>query len=276
MGLALAAGSAAILHVLAVHLSIPMSTPEAVSIAQSPDGLGSLNAQALYGRSFIGTLATLFQFIIPLGLLFAAFASFRKRSQARALLTQAQSAPETAVSSMTWAQFERLIGESFRRRGYQVTETGRAGSDGGVDLLVTQDGNSFPVQCKHWRTRRVGVATIRELNGIIAARHAAGGFVVTSGRFTPDARHFAQSCRIELIDGERLSALFREIESRPPDPGTSPAEGQATATPLTVEINTCPKCGCSMTRRTATRGQYRGQDFLGCTRYPSCSGVRRA
>jgi hypothetical protein len=29
-----------------------------------------------------------------------------------------------------------------------------------------------------------------------------------------------------------------------------------------------------MTRRTAKRGQYVGQDFLGCTRYPACRGIR--
>jgi restriction system protein len=86
---------------------------------------------------------------------------------------------------MTWPQFERLIGESFRRRGYEVTEAGGGGGDGGVDLLLAREGESFLVQCKHWRTRRVGVSTIRELNGVIAARHAAGGFVITSGQFTP-------------------------------------------------------------------------------------------
>lgn len=108
--LALAAGSAAVLHVLAIYLSIPMGSPESVSAVQSPGSLG-----ALFVRTFYGTLATFFQFIIPAGLLFAALASFLKRSQARALLAQAQSAPESAISSMTWARFERLIGESFRR-----------------------------------------------------------------------------------------------------------------------------------------------------------------
>lgn len=179
--LARAAGSAVLLHILAVHLSIPIGPAETVITVQSPSALGGLYARALYG-----TLATFSQFIIPVGFLFAAVASFLKRlrSQARARLTRAQSAPATAISAMTWPQFERLIGESFRRRGYEVTETGGGGSDRGVDLLLAKDGKALLVQCRHWRTRRVGVSTIRELNGMIAARHAAGGFIITSGQFT--------------------------------------------------------------------------------------------
>ena len=128
--LALAAGSAVVLHLLAVHLSTPMGSAETVSAVQSPGVLG-----AFYARTLYGTFATFLQFLIPAALLFAALASLVRRSQAQALLAQAQSAPAAAISSMTWSQFERLIGESFRRRGYEVTETGGSGSDGGVDLL---------------------------------------------------------------------------------------------------------------------------------------------
>ncbi len=35
---------------------------------------------------------------------------------------------------MTWQDFERLVGEAFRQRGYRVAETGRGGADGGVAL----------------------------------------------------------------------------------------------------------------------------------------------
>ena len=268
--LALAAGSAVVLHLLAVHLSIPIGSAETVSAVQSPGGLG-----AFYARTLYGIFATFLQLIVPAGFLFAALASLLKRSQAHALLAQAQSAPEASLSSMTWAQFERLIGESFRRRGYEVTETGGSGSDGGVDLLLAKDGKSFLVQCKHWRTRSVGVSVVRELNGVIAARRAAGGFVVTSGQFTPEATQFARSCGIELIDGVRLASLLRELELKPADRGGSPPASKPIAAPVAAEINTCPECGSAMTRRTAKNGQFAGQDFLGCTRYPACRGVRQ-
>jgi len=268
--LALAAVSAALLHVLAVHLSVPMGSSGTAGTVQSLTGLGGL-----YTRTLYGTLAALLQFIVPAGFVFAALASCLKRSQARALLTRAQAAPEPTISSMTWAQFERLIGESFRGRGYEVTETGGGGSDGGVDLLLAKDGKSFLAQCKHWRTRGVGVSTIRELKGVIAARHAAGGFVITSGQFTPAARQFAQSCEIELIDGDRLVSLLRELESKPAAPAAALAAGKPIAIPLAAETSACPECGSPMTRRTAKRGQFVGHEFLGCSRYPACRGVRQ-
>jgi len=64
------------------------------------------------------------------------------------------------------------------------------------------------VQCKQWRSYKVGVGVIREHFGVMTAERADGGFVVTSGRFTDEARVFAKGFHIELIEGE---ALFRMI-----------------------------------------------------------------
>ena len=35
----------------------------------------------------------------------------------------------------------------------------------------------------------------------------------------------------------------------------------------------CPSCGSKMRRRTAKRGPSRGQAFLGCTKWPACTGT---
>lgn len=107
--------------------------------------------------------------------------------------------PEAAREQLH--EFEMLVGEAFRRRGYTVEETGGHGADGGVDLVLSKAGQRFLVQCKQWKTSKVGVKLIRELYGVIAAKGAAGGFVVTSGVFTDDAVAFAAGKRIDLIDG---------------------------------------------------------------------------
>ena len=65
------------------------------------------------------------------------------------------------------------------------------------------------MQCKQWRAQQVGVAVVRELYGIVAAERVAGGYVVTSGTYTKDARQFASGRNIELIDGGALNALLR-------------------------------------------------------------------
>jgi restriction system protein len=52
----------------------------------------------------------------------------------------------------------------------------------------------------------VGVDVVRELYGVMAATGAAGGFVVTSGRFTEDAASFARGRNVMLVDGPKLHA----------------------------------------------------------------------
>jgi len=111
---------------------------------------------------------------------------------------------------VTWRNFERLIIDAFRQRGFTVTGFGASGPDRGADLGLMKNGKRFLVQCKHWRTQEVDVLVVRELNGAIAALGADGGFVVTGGRFTRQAREFALSCAIRLIDGADLQEMISE------------------------------------------------------------------
>lgn len=83
----------------------------------------------------------------------------------------------------------------------------------GVDLALARGHERYLVQCKQWRARQVGVSVVRELYGVMAAERVAGGYVVTSGSFTKDAKEFAAARHIELIDGNELSALLRDGES---------------------------------------------------------------
>lgn len=53
------------------------------------------------------------------------------------------------------------------------------GADGGVDLRLRKDGKKAYVQCKHWKKRSVGVKVVRELYGIVMAKKADQGIVVS-------------------------------------------------------------------------------------------------
>ncbi len=116
--------------------------------------------------------------------------------------------PLDSTAKLPWREVERLIGEAFRRRQYTVTGFGGGGMNGGADLGLMKNGERFLVQCKHWCKQQVGVTVVRELNGLISAQGAHGGFVVTGGRFTPEAREFAQQTKIQLIDGESMHELI--------------------------------------------------------------------
>ena len=158
-----------------------------------------------------------------------------------------------------------------------MTETGGGGADGGVDLVLTKGSEKFLVQCKQWKAYKVGVDVVRELYGVMAARGATGGFVVTSGTFSGDAQDFAQGRNVKLVDGARLFGPIKQakesLSSRPSDSKTT-LDRRPPAEPSGASMPNCPKCAAAMVKRTAKKGQNAGNEFWGCTTYPVCRGIR--
>ena len=156
-----------------------------------------------------------------------------------------------------------------------MVEIGGGGPDGGVDLVLrkpARTGNeTFLVQCKHWKAHKVGVSAVRDLYGVMAARSAAGGFVVTSGRFSREAISFAEGRNMRLIDGPKLAALLAASAAPPLDsqPASQPA-------PADVTMVVCPACSQPMVLRTLKRGPTAGQQVYACSTYPVCKGTRPA
>lgn len=183
----------------------------------------------------------------------------------RRLYKSQQQSPDLAA--LSWQQFENVVGEHFRRRGYAVVETGGSQPDGGVDLTVSKDGERYVVQCKRWKARQVGVPVVRELIGSITQQGAVGGFLVASGGVTSPAKDLARDAGVMIVDGRALAA---EIGDQPADPvhkgAAQPGVGRSDAA--------CPVCGRGMRVRTARKGENAGTRFWGCSAYPKCRGTR--
>lgn len=244
-----------------VALGWYLAHPPAVATAVPTGQLGSFVV-----ASFTRELASYGQYLLPFLFLVGAAVSAWRRHKRKALLQNAK-IESASFANVSWQEFELLVGEAFRRKGYAVTENGGKGPDGGVDVTLKKDGETFLVQCKQWRAVKVGVAVVRELYGVMAATGAAGGFVVTSGRFTAEAVAFAQGRNITLMDGAALDGLIGKVEAtRSPLPAGLP---QA----VPESVNGCPLCGGPMVARTAKRGQNAGSRFLGCAGYPACRGT---
>ncbi len=210
--------------------------------------------------------------------------SFVRRKRTETLVANvSQSASADALNGMSWAEFELLVGEAFRLQGYSVVELGGSGPDGGIDLTLTKGSEKFLVQCKQWKAFKVGVTVVRELYGVMAARGAAGGFVVTSGRFTEDARAFASGRNIKLVDGTLLHSLIRQVKNAA-SMGHVAARSRSSAeklpgsmpmsTPVQSPTPSCPLCRVAMIKRKAKRGANVGSEFWGCATYPRCKGTR--
>lgn len=157
-----------------------------------------------------------------------------------------------------------LTSEMFRRKGFAVIERGGNGPDGGVDLELRFDKDKYLVQCKQWKSQKVGVAIVRELYGVMAAEGAVGGFVIASGEFTDDAKNFAEGRAIELVATDQLLHLI----------GSTASGDTTSSAPASGTAPVCPTCSATMVARVAKKGASAGQRFWGCSRYPACRGTR--
>lgn len=240
------------------------SSPVQVSNSAPLDQMGGILASQL-----LRTFAYFGQYLIPIACVLAAIGSLVSRARRKKLITDVQAAtqPGKAIDGLNWRQFEQLVGETFRRQGYSITETGGNGPDGGVDLILRKDGEKHLVQCKHWRSLKVGVAVIREFFGAMAVEGAAGGFVVTSGRFTQEAQNFASGRNIQLIDGPVLKQWIAQHKTQQSKPAP------AAVTPEQPHTPSCPQCHAPMIKRTARRGANAGNTFWGCSDYPRCRSI---
>lgn len=234
-----------------------------VSQAGGISGLGAFGAMSIFK-----TFAMILQYLVPIAFLIGALVSVLSRQKRDRLLNDAASSEADALNGMSWQEFEMLVGEAYRRQGFDVKEIGGGGADGGIDLVLTKNGKTVLVQCKQWKAFKVGVKVVRELYGVMAAQNAKGGVVVTSGVFTQEAKDFADGKNINLMDGDKLRRVIESVRSKP-----VAAQPTEIATKMVEASPMCPKCGGGMVKRVAKQGGSAGRSFWGCESYPRCRGI---
>ena len=187
------------------------------------------------------------------------------------------------LNNLTWQDFERQVAAIYRQQGYSVEETGGGGADGGVDLRLQLHGTTAIVQCKRWKTYKVGVKPVRELLGVMSAQKVHRAIFITSGIYSDEAVRFARENSIELVDGAQLAEMLRRFQA-----SLKQAHGQRPGSPPTTTVSApmptavpdrpkCPRCGNEMVLRRAGSGPHLGKEFWGCSTYAStkCRGTRQ-
>lgn len=166
------------------------------------------------------------------------------------------------IRDLEWKRFEDVCQRYYTHKGIR-SDTTPLGPDGGIDIRLYQDGNSpavtTVVQCKAWGDRAVGIKPVRELLGVQVHEKVEKAFFMTSGDYTDEARSFARSNRITLIDGDMLIMMFRRL------PEEISQSLLAFATAGDYRTPTCPSCGTKMAYRSGKDGK---PDFWGCSHYP--------
>ena len=238
--------------------------------------------------AFVRTLqskAIYFGIAVAAVFLLLAVVSYVERTRKKRLLDRQQNLE--SIRDLHWRQFEELVAEAFRRDGFSVIENAYAGADGGVDIRLRKGGESYLVQCKNWRKRSIGVATVREMFGILAAESAREVLIVCSGTFTADAVRFAEDQPIRLVDGDKLMEMVARVRRDSPEGlhaisrhqelldakargGPEPDGLKSTQPGPPI----CPRCGGNLVVRTARKGKNVGRRFWGCETFPKCRFVR--
>ena len=112
------------------------------------------------------------------------------------------------------AEFERLVVELFRERGYEVATT-PATRDAGVDLVITsqRDKKVVLVEVKKLsRQSRVSVEAVRKLLGAVSLMSAPLGMLQATSGFTAAALALAAGTPIVLRTLEEVLAAKSESE----------------------------------------------------------------
>ena len=228
----------------------------------------------IYFESVRQTLTSHFFFLVGCLLVFIllilACASFLNSTRKKRLPERQNSLQD--IRDLEWREFEELVAEIFRREGYTVTENIGTGADGGIDIRLRMNGKTYLVQCKNWKTQKVGVSIVREMYGILTAERANEVFIVCSGRFTPAATEFAKNKPIKLLGEKFLAQILMLARDKRAIPEIS-IERTTEQKPLSASSQ-CPKCGSALIVRKAKKGKNAGREFIGCAGFPKCRYIR--
>jgi restriction system protein len=168
---------------------------------------------------------------------------------------------EELLKRLEWRRFEELCAGYFEALGFRA-DLAHSGAGADIDLYVEgYDRAKVVVQCKPWSAYRIGIKPVRELRGAMTSANITEGVLVTSGKFTQEAREFAGKEKISLVDGAELVRNITALDSEKALALLELATRGDFATP------TCPACAIKMVTRKSTA---HGRAYWGCRNYPAC------
>ena len=134
-------------------------------------------------------------------------AEAERRDERTRIKRMTRAREERFLLAMGPAEFEQLVCDIYRAKGYAVRETPRS-ADHGVDGLFERHGTLYVMQAKRYRGA-VGEPVLRDLYGTMHHLGADRGILVTTGHFSGPARAWAKDKPITLVDLKTLRSLIR-------------------------------------------------------------------
>ncbi len=113
-------------------------------------------------------------------------------------------AVQEAAGAMAWREFADAIEQALKMDGFHVERL----AQGAADFSVVKSGRRSLVGARRWKAANLGVETLRELAAASTAAEAQGSIIVTLGEVSDNARQFAKSHGVQIIQGRELAALL--------------------------------------------------------------------
>lgn len=175
------------------------------------------------------------------------------------------------VHSMKAEDFEMLVGLIYQRQGYRVLLPAGLGGGRNGDFVLAKKSERILVVCKRLNpSHEVPVEKVRELHDVAAEIGAARAIYVAPCRFTWDARNFARTNRLTLVNGRTLDELILAAR-KDPEENLLDVSQWASAFMSKVELTPplCPACEEQMDEvRTSHSSVWV------CSQRPDCRGRR--
>ena len=113
--------------------------------------------------------------------------------------------------------FESLVVDLMRAMGYGDGFVTKHSNDGGIDGVIHEDKLGFNliyIQAKRWNPdTTIGKPEIQKFAGaMMGPPKVEKGLFITTAKFSPGARQFAEAQHIILVDGQKLTELMIEYE----------------------------------------------------------------
>jgi len=176
------------------------------------------------------------------------------------------------VHSLQAEDFELLVALIYQRQGYRVTmPAGLSGGRGG-DFMVQRKSEKLLVQCKKLSADyKVPVDRVKELHEAAVAAGVTRGVYVASCGFSWDARNFAKTKGLTVINARTLDTLLNEVLK--PDENILAVWEWAPKLLSKVKLTPplCPACEAPMDELNVSSGPV----WL-CSQRPECRGRRCA
>jgi restriction system protein len=132
---------------------------------------------------------------------------------------------ELILENINGFEFEELVADIFRKKGFKNVVVTQRTNDGGKDIIMDEVSPSGElikavVECKHHKTG-IGRPVVQKLHSAVSTLEYAGkkkGYIVSSSTFTDTAVDYVEKVNkqssnliLELIDGKKLKEIARDL-----------------------------------------------------------------